>query len=433
MKRILGGFLCLGLNAALFAQTYFPPKTGDTWETIDPASLGYCQTNIDDLYTYLEQSETKSFILLKDGKIVLERYFDDGNVDKTWPWYSAGKCLTATLVGIAQEEGLLNITDTSSTYLGQGWSSLTPQQEEKITIWHQLTMTSGLDETTFSCTDPGCLTYVADAGDRWVYHNSPYNLLRVVIDSASGDEDFNYNTFTNQKLANKIGMKLSAFWVKVGYSSFFFSRARDMARFGWLIANDGVWDGTTVLGDVDYINAMRTPSQSLNPSYGYLWWLNGQSSFILPDDPASYPGSIGPNSPADAYTAAGSQGQFISISPSTSLMIIRQGVSSDESKAPINLLDNIWNRVLQLDCPITGTEDDAAESITLFPNPVIEGQMLNISMDGSFEYTITDNTGTLVAEGIASRQFDVKKLKKGVYFLTLKNEKLNKTLTFFKH
>ena len=114
-------------------------------------------------------------------------------------------------------------------------------------------------------------------------------------------------------------------------------------------------------------------------------------------------------------------------------MIIRQGVSSDESKAPINLLDNIWNRVLQLDCPVTGTEDDAAESITLFPNPVIEGQMLNISMDGSFEYTITDNTGTLVAEGIASGQFDVKKLKKGVYFLTLKNEKLNKTLTFFKH
>ncbi|NBU04032.1 MAG: hypothetical protein EBT60_06995 [Bacteroidetes bacterium] len=68
--------------------TYFPPNTG-TWETITPQSLGWCDANIDSLYNYLNQKNTKAFIILKDGKIVLEKYFGNFTQDSIWYWASA--------------------------------------------------------------------------------------------------------------------------------------------------------------------------------------------------------------------------------------------------------------------------------------------------------------------------------------------------------
>jgi hypothetical protein len=59
----------------LHAQTiYFPPLTGSAWDTIAPQTLGYCQPKIDSLYNFLEANNSKAFILLKGGKIVLEKY-----------------------------------------------------------------------------------------------------------------------------------------------------------------------------------------------------------------------------------------------------------------------------------------------------------------------------------------------------------------------
>jgi len=103
----------------------------------------------------LELQGTKSFILLKNGKIVLERYFGTFSQDSSWVWFSAGKSFRAVLIGIAQKEGFLNINDHTSEYLGRGWTSLTQPQEDSITIWHQLTMTTGLNELFFTCTNPG--------------------------------------------------------------------------------------------------------------------------------------------------------------------------------------------------------------------------------------------------------------------------------------
>ena len=109
MKRILLlHFLLLGFSN-LKAQTYFPPLTGTTWSTTDPATLGWCQDSIDQLYDWLELSDSKAFIVLKDGKIVLEKYFGTFTADSFYVWNSAGKTLTAYAIGIAQYNGLLDI------------------------------------------------------------------------------------------------------------------------------------------------------------------------------------------------------------------------------------------------------------------------------------------------------------------------------------
>ena len=188
------------------AQTsYFPPLTGN-WETITPSSLGWCNENIDSLYNYLNQKNTKAFIVLKDGKIVLEKYFGNFTQDSIWYWASAGKTLTAFSIGLAQQDGLLKIQESSNKYLGKGWCSLTSAQEDSVTIRHHLTMTTGLNDAGADpdCTLPSCLTFKANAGSRWAYHNAPYTLLDKVIESATGG---NLNVYITKKFATKIGMK----------------------------------------------------------------------------------------------------------------------------------------------------------------------------------------------------------------------------------
>jgi hypothetical protein len=70
---------------------YFPPLVGDQWETTMPASLNWNMEAIGELYDYLGENNSKAFILLKDGKIVMEKYFGTFTKDSAWYWASAGK------------------------------------------------------------------------------------------------------------------------------------------------------------------------------------------------------------------------------------------------------------------------------------------------------------------------------------------------------
>ena len=122
---------------------YFPPLTGDVWETKSIANLGWKQTAVQPLLDYLELKNSKGFIILVNGRIVMENYFNGHSATTPWYWASAGKTLTSTLTGIAQQEGLININNKVSDYIGTGWTSLPLAKENLITNKHLLTMTSG--------------------------------------------------------------------------------------------------------------------------------------------------------------------------------------------------------------------------------------------------------------------------------------------------
>jgi CubicO group peptidase (beta-lactamase class C family) len=254
---------------------YFPPTNSNEWETITVEELGWNLSAEQSLIDFLDEKDTRAFIVLKDGKIVLEKYFKDHTPTTSWYWASAGKTLTAFTVGIAQQNDLLDIEDKTSNYLGLGWTSLDTEKEDLITIRNQLTMTSGMNSLQFDCVTPECLNYVQDAGTRWAYHNGPYTLLQSVVANASA---MDWSTYFNQELRNKIGM--DGFWFSSnGTNNVFFSTARSMARFGLLNLNNGQWDGNSILNDSEYLENMKATSQNFNQSYGYLWWLNGKSSY----------------------------------------------------------------------------------------------------------------------------------------------------------
>jgi CubicO group peptidase (beta-lactamase class C family) len=326
------------------AKLYFPPITGTAWETSAAASLGWDQTQLDALYPYLQGVGTKAFIIVKNGKIVTEKYFGNFTADSIWYWASAGKTVTGLLVGIAQQEGLININDKTSKYIGTGWTSEPLVKENLITIKNQLTMTTGLDDGVADpdCTLPGCLVYQADAGTRWAYHTGAYTILDSVIERASG---LSFNAYFQQKLRNKIGM--TGAWIKSPHSNnVYYSNARSMARFGLLILNKGKWDNTTILADTNYYNSQVNTSQNLNLSYGYLTWLNGKASSMLPQTQIVFPVSIIPNAPADLFAALGKNDQKVYVVPSQKLVVIRMGTTAGGVNLAGDDFDNtLWGKL----------------------------------------------------------------------------------------
>src|SRR5690606_20381412 len=101
------------------------------------------ELQVQPLLDYLEEKNTKSFIVLVNGRIVIEQYFNGHSATAPHYWASAGKTLTAAVTGIAQQQGHLNLDSRVSDYLGTGWTTMLLEKENLITNRHLLTMTSG--------------------------------------------------------------------------------------------------------------------------------------------------------------------------------------------------------------------------------------------------------------------------------------------------
>lgn len=425
MKQTIFTLAISFLFQVVTAQSYFPPTNSGTWDTMPAEELGWCQNKIDSLYDFLNANHTKAFILLKDGKIVLEKYFNGHSRNANWYWASAGKSLTASVVGIAQQEHLMKISDTTSKYLGAGWTSCTPEQEAKITIRNQLTMTTGLDDGTGTyCTDDTCLHYLADAGTRWAYHNAPYTLLDKVIESATGK---NLNLYITQKIKTPTGM--DGAYIYQDYNNIFYSTARSMARYGLLILNKGNWDGNQVLSDTDYFNEMTNTSQDLNKSYGYLWWLNGKGSFMLPQSQIIFPGNLVPAAPDDMIAALGKNGQFINVIPSLNMVWIRMGEAPDSSPIAFTYSRDIWNYLNALNCGSSQNKVKETSQLFTYPNPVKDYIYLQSGKEIiSWNYKIFDSNGKQIMIGKTQDKINLSLLNAGIYLLQLSDGINNKTI-----
>ena len=318
---------------------YFPPNGSTTWETKTPESLGWNTANIAALNTYLTDKHSKSFIILHNGKIVMEQYYNGHNSTLPWYWASAGKTLTSTVTGIAEQEGFLNINNKVSDYLGTGWTSAPLAKENLITCKNLLSMNSGLNDALGDDVSPANLQYVADAGTRWAYHNV-YVKLQDVVAQATGQT---WNAYFNTKLRDKIGM--TGTWIPDGDLSVYWSTPRSMARFGLLALAKGNWNGTQIINSA-YLNNATTTSQSINLAYGYLWWLNGKTSYHMPQSQLQIPGTLIPTAPSDMYCALGKNDQKIYVVPSKKLVIIRMGDAADTSNFALSDFDEtLWQKI----------------------------------------------------------------------------------------
>lgn len=416
-------FLFFVVSVNTFAQSglYFPPN-GNDWTTVEPASLGWDVSKIDELKNFLETNNTKSFIVLKDGKIAMEYYFNGHDATKPWYWASAGKSLTSVLAAFAEADGQLNLEKPSSTYLGKAWSSCTESQESNILVRHHLTMTTGLDDSSNSdCTDKECLKYKADPVTRWAYHNAPYTLLDGIITGATGQ---NLNQYFKAKLGDKIGM--TGLFVKSDYNNVFYSTTRNMARYGLFVLAKGKWNGNTILNNPSYIEKMSKSSQNLNPSYGYLWWLNGKDKFMLPGTQFVFNGPLIPTAPNDMFSALGKNDQKIHIVPSLNLVVIRMGepYGDGENNVPIIFDAAIWERLSKIMKISTASNDVASTTLSKQKIAYYFNKSIHImeSIDVA-NIEIIDNNGREVGKGNSTHEISVTNLPQGIYNVKITTSK----------
>lgn len=279
-------------------------------------------------------------MILVNGRIVMEEYFNGHTATTTWPWNSAGKTLVTAVTGIAQQEGLLNINTRVSDFLGTGWTNAPLNKELLITSKHLLTMTSGLNDAS-NLVIPANLTYLADSGSRWSYHNVFQKLMDVVAKASNQ----NFDTYFNAKIKSAIGMDGS--WNNGLIFKIYHSNTRSMARFGLLALNKGKWNNQQILNQA-FFNESISSSQTINPAYGYLWWLNGKSNYMVPAGQINFLGNLVPNAPSDMFAAMGAEDQRIYIIPSKNMVVVRMGDASDPSNPSfaVSGFDNaLWQRI----------------------------------------------------------------------------------------
>jgi len=434
MKQVFTLLLLLFFIRGRAQTNYFPPTNNSTWDTLSPTQLNWCSSSIDSLNNYLQSTKTDAFIILKNGKIVLEKYFGTFTQDSIHYWASAGKSLTAMITGIAQQKGMLNINDSASKYLGTGWTSETPAKEKLITIKHLLTMTGGMnDSPALPCLttsdNSACLQYLADAGTRWSYHTGAYRKIEDIISSVTGQ---NYTAATNNLIGNKIGM--NGIWVQ----SVYYSKAREMARFGLLALNKGIWQNDTILKDTAYYRAMINTSQNYNLSYGYLWWLNGKSSAMVPFSQIQYTRKLIPNAPNDLFCALGKNDQKIYVIPSESMVIIRMGSAAYEGET-VTVYDSIlWNYINKLSdgCVSTGIETfKNTKECKIFPNPATNFiSFSGFSNTEIIRYSIVNVYGqVLYNDDTYNHSINISELPAGQYYVHLQNEEMQAIKPFIKN
>jgi CubicO group peptidase (beta-lactamase class C family) len=315
------------------------------------------------------------------------------------------------------QKGLIDINQPASQYIGAGWSSAPLAKENLITVKHLLNMTSGLDDGPPAPCDnedsaKACLLYKVDAGTRWAYHTGAYKKVQDVVADAAG---LNYNTVTQQWLKNKIGM--GGLWIDQTY----YSKARDMARFGILNLAQGKWATDTVMKDTAYFRAMTRSSQPFNQSYGYLWWLNGKSTYMNPGLQLQLPGPLIPNAPSDLYAGLGKNDQKIYIVPSTQMVVVRQGNSAEGVTFALSSFDNkMWGYINALTCNLVGIAEQAEPVATLYPNPA--GDELNFTSSTALSScNISDVLGRTHKVAISANRASLQQFENGVYYVIAVN------------
>ncbi len=286
---------------------------GDEWDTAEPGDLGLDGAPLADLATYLQENQSNCMVVVKGGRVVASEYWDMEPSDDREIW-SASKSVTSTLVGIAQDEGLLSLDDLASDYIPE-WKG-TPS--ESVTIRNLVSNDSGRfysfesDYTSMAVVAPDKTAYAIgldqqhDPGTHWDYNNSAIQTLEQVIETATGQDMAEY---AQEKLFGPLGMSASITRDKAGNPLAFMgvqAGCDDMARFGELFLREGAWGDEQVVSS-EWVAEATAPSQELNERYGFLWWRGFDG---LPDD---------------AFAALGLGNQIVLVMPSQDMVVVRLG------------------------------------------------------------------------------------------------------------
>jgi CubicO group peptidase (beta-lactamase class C family) len=299
-------------------------------------------TGAPDWGRFLAGNRTQAFLVIQDGVIRYENYFNDTQRDSIVTTFSVAKSFDSALIGIAIDEGYIqSVDDPITDYLPE--LALRDARFKEITIRDILLMASGLDYremrplllngddplTTYH-TDQRRITlentHIIDPPGAYFQYNKYHpQILGMILERTTG---ISVTDYLQAKIWDPLGMEFDGSWSTDSVDSDFEkmetginARALDFAKFGQLYLNGGSWQGAQVVPRawVDESTQPLLPSNygeyysdwfGAMPGrgyYKYMWW-----------------GMARPDGGYD-FTAAGDKGQYIYVSPRKDLVIVRNG------------------------------------------------------------------------------------------------------------
>lgn len=194
----------------------------------------------------------------------------------------------------------------------------------------------------------------------------------------------------------------------------FVSKPRAAARFGLLMLNNGVWNGDSLLKSRDYFDSMTTSSQSMNPAYGRLFWLNGKDMLMIPGSTLRLPITLNEEAPADMYSALGKNDQKIYVVPSQNLVIVRMGNDpGDGLLGPSSFDTELWRHINRWRQVPTGIHAINA-TLSAYPNPCSNYLMMDKEAEMAELFDLQGNSIDIKQEG---SRIDTSTLPNGMYIL----------------
>lgn len=340
--------LCCGQNIYSYSQ---PKELEDGWKTNSLQSQNVDTTRIYQLFSQVKNGENKmhSILLLKNGKIVIEEYFNDHSADKQHDLRSATKSIRSILLGIAIDKGFIdNVNDPISKYLKSPVPNKNlDERKDKITIKHLLTMSTGLDCNDWDKKSKGQedkiyrkkdwlqytldLPMVNEPGTVSNYCSMGAVLIAEIISQAS---EMTVDEFAEQYLFNPLGIT-NVSWNHTSNKDVIpsgkrlYMTSRDMAKIGQLMLNNGKWNEKQIVSEKWTEESTTSETKITGIDYGYLWWnipFKTKEKMVV------------------AKVATGNGGQYIMVLPDLDIVAVFTGgaYNSKEDKLPFAIMNDVF-------------------------------------------------------------------------------------------
>lgn len=295
------------------------------WSVRSPESVGLDPVKLKTATEAVGRIEQRyGFLIVKDGAIVHETYFE-GSAETKHKVFSITKGFGASLVGIAQTKGLLNVKDKVADWLPMHH----PDIKSGATIEHILAMTAAGDPET----------------NTYQYTSGPIlNSLPNILWLASGRSPAE---FYDEELAAPLGLTLTwprtqKGWMQIGNRGpmpVLEATHRDCARLGQLWLDKGVWNGKRLISEAFIDAALQPPFPEANMAYGYLWWLNKAGGVWRDPLPAANArdGKRVPRAPENFYSAQGARGKLMFVIPDRRMVVVTLGETVGEIQPTLDL------------------------------------------------------------------------------------------------
>jgi CubicO group peptidase (beta-lactamase class C family) len=326
---------------------------------------GLFNKSLDD---FMDDTKTTGLMVIKDGRVVVERYQYGRQPDMQFRSFSMAKTFTAMLVGIAHSKGLIrSLDDKAADY----WPEIAPSAYGQTTIRNLLRMSSGVpfrELYTWTPDDDIWLwgrvlyspenrmrpekiveylntktTREAEQGRRFKYATIETEILGRVLSRAAG---MSITQMTEDWLWKPMGAQAQARWLLAGADQgegtggSFNATLRDYARFGVLLANDGLRDGVQIIPRdylLDATDAARQPT-AFRPRYATPGMGYGYQTWIAPFKERT-------------FALQGIHGQHIMVQPKSGIVMVQTSVNDQPSgrqdPRPYQMRDALWLGVLK--------------------------------------------------------------------------------------